>query len=261
MKAIVLVLSLGTSALAASALAVSGVATTSAAQTTDELSRRQAWERYRSGQELLQSERYDEAEREFSAAVELDPLLAPAHYGLGQTFMVRKRYASAIQAFLGCRNAYLEIGNMRQRGAFDADRRLIEEMQELRDSITRVRSGQIRNAGPALLQQLEARLDELERMRGTKVGERITIPAEVSLALGSAYFRNGALPEAEREWAAAVAVNARLGEAQNNLAVLYMMTGRKTEAENAVRAAERANFRVNPQLKRDIQAMADNRGN
>ena len=229
----------------------------SAAQRTDEIGRRQAWERYRAGQELLLSERYDEAEREFSAAIELDPLLAPAHYGLGQTFMLRKRYASAILAFVDCREAYLEIGRLQQQGAFDADRRITEEMQELRDAITRVRSGRIRNVGPALQQQLEARLDELERMRGTKVGERVEPPAEITLALGSAYFRNGALPDAEREWTAAVAANARLGEAHNNLAVIYMMTGRKAQAEAAIRAAERANFRVNPQLKRDIQAMPE----
>jgi tetratricopeptide (TPR) repeat protein len=226
---------------------------------TDEIGRRQAWEHYRAGQVLLLAERYDEAEREFSAAIALDTLLAPAHYGLGQTFMARKRYASAIQAFLGCREAYLEIGSLRQRGAFDADRRLIEEMQELRDSITRARSGRIKNAGPALQQQLEARLDELERMRGTKVGQRVEAPAEVALALGSAYFRNGAFQDAEREWSAAVAANTRLGEGYNNLAVLYMMTGRKTQARDALRAAARANFRVNPQLRRDIEAMPDGR--
>lgn len=247
-----------TAIVLAISLVLTGGAALSAAQ-TDEISRRQAWERYRAGQELLLSERYDEAEREFSAAIELDSLLAPAHYGLGQTFMARKRYASAIHAFLECREAYLEIGSLRQRGAFDADRRLIEEMQALREAITRVRSGRVKNVGPALQQQLEARLDDLERMRGTKVGQRIEAPAEIALALGSAYYRNGALPDAEREWTAAAAANPRLGEAHNNLAVVYMMTGRKTQAQDALRKAERASFRVNPQLRRDIQAMPDGR--
>jgi hypothetical protein len=34
-----------------------------------------------------------------------------------------------------------------------------------------------------------------------------------------------------------------------------MMTGRKTEAEAAVKAAEQAGFRVNPGLKNDIRNM------
>jgi len=50
-------------------------------------------------------------------------------------------------------------------------------------------------------------------------------------------------------------VNSKLGEAHNNLAVLYMQTGRKAEAEEAVKAAERARFRVHPQLKEDIRKM------
>jgi Flp pilus assembly protein TadD len=81
-------------------------------------------------------------------------------------------------------------------------------------------------------------------------------PGEVSLALGSAYFRNGQREDAEREWKAAVDANSSLGEAHNNLAVVYMMSGRKKEAEEAVKAAERAGFRVNPQLKADIKNMS-----
>ena len=45
-----------------------------------------------------------------------------------------------------------------------------------------------------------------------------------------------------------------LGEAHNNLAVVYMLTGRIREAEAAVEKAEAAGFRVNPQLKKDIKA-------
>ena len=86
-------------------------------------------------------------------------------------------------------------------------------------------------------------------------GGTIETPAELSLALGSAYFRSGDLASAEREWKTAVAANSRLGEAHNNLAALYAMTGRKQQAEDAVKQAEKAGFRVNPRLKSDIQAM------
>lgn len=227
---------------------------TAAAQVVDELSRRQALERYRTGQELLAAERYEQAAAEFTAAIELDPLLTLAHYGLGQAYMGLKRYPSAVQAFVGCRDAYGRLATLRQNDMIAADRLLDEEMRELRDSLTRVRSGQIKNAGPAMEQQLEKRLEELETMRRGR-GERLYTPAEVSLALGSAYYRNNQPADAEREWVAAVSVNSRLGEAHNNLAALYLMTGRKKEAEDAVKAAERARFRVHPQLKEDIRKM------
>jgi Flp pilus assembly protein TadD len=58
------------------------------------------------------------------------------------------------------------------------------------------------------------------------------------------------------EWQAAVQANPKLGEAHNNLAVLYMMSGKKAEAESSVKAAEKAGFKVNPQLKDDIKKLA-----
>jgi tetratricopeptide (TPR) repeat protein len=226
-----------------------------AAQVTDQISRRQALERFRAGQEFLTAERYEQAVAEFTAAIGLDPMLALAHYGLGQANMGLKRYASAVLAFTGAKETYGRLATLRQSDALAVQRMLDDEMRELRDSLARVRSGQIKDAGPALEQQLEKRLEELEVMRKGREGGAFQTPAEVSLALGSAYFRNGQRPDAEREWLAAVQANPRLGEAHNNLAVIYLQTGRKKEAEEAVKAAERARFRVPPQLKADIQKM------
>ena len=48
-----------------------------------------------------------------------------------------------------------------------------------------------------------------------------------------------------------------LGEAHNNLAVLYMRTGRLAAADEELRLAERSGVRVNPQFKKDLkQAIA-----
>ena len=53
----------------------------------------------------------------------------------------------------------------------------------------------------------------------------------------------------------AINVNSRLGEAHNNLAALYAMTGRKGEAQESVKQAEKSGYQVNPKLKSDIQAL------
>ena len=49
----------------------------------------------RAGQQALQVERWEEAEREFKTAIEFDPLLELAHYGLGQSYMRRKSVANS----------------------------------------------------------------------------------------------------------------------------------------------------------------------
>lgn len=225
-------------------------------QSGDEISRRLALQHYRTGQELLTAERYEEAVAEFTSATQLDPLLTLAHYGLGQARMALKQYASAIQAFSGCRDAYLRIAALRQTNAIQVDRRRDDEIRELRDYISAALRGQIKGANEGNIAQQQKRLEELEVMRkGRNMDDKSAVPAEVSLALGSAYYRNGQAQDAEREWLQAVTVNSKLGEAHNNLAVLYLQSGRKKQAEEAVKAAEKARFRVHPQLKADISKM------
>jgi hypothetical protein len=48
-------------------------------------------------------------------------------------------------------------------------------------------------------------------------------------------------------------VNPKYGEAHNNIAVIYMQTGRLAAAEQEVKLAEKNGFRVNPQFKTDLK--------
>lgn len=227
-----------------------------AAQNVDDVSHHQALVHYRLGEDLMHSEQFEKAADEFQAAIKLDPLLTIAHYELGQADMALRRYVEAIRAYVACRTAFETLAAMVARNDFTADQRREDEIRELRETIGAVQSGHVKVASgvEVVVARLEHRLEDLERMR-QRSGGTIETPAELSLALGSAYFRSGDLASAEREWKTAVAANSRLGEAHNNLAALYAMTGRKQQAEDAVKQAEKAGFRVNPRLKSDIQAM------
>jgi hypothetical protein len=44
-----------------------------------------------------------------------------------------------------------------------------------------------------------------------------------------------------------------MGEAHNNVAVVYMLTGRLDEAKAEVKLAEKAGFKVNPKFKEDLE--------
>jgi tetratricopeptide (TPR) repeat protein len=229
-------------------------------QVADDAARTKALAHYRAGQELMLAEQFEKAEAQFSQAVEIDSLLTLAHYGLGQSRMAQKKYPGAVRAFISCRESYRQLFMLQSSGAATLDRQVQMEVRELQDSINALRSGRIKGfSGVAStpdtkIAQLETRIRDLERMR-QRGGGTFQPPAEVLLALGSAHFRSGQLPEAEQEWKAATSVNDRLGEAHNNLAALYAMSRRKKEASDAVRAAERAGFRVNPQLKSDIDSL------
>jgi tetratricopeptide (TPR) repeat protein len=247
-------MSRGVPGLALAAAVIVGAAI-SAQQLADEQTRREALSYYRAGQELLLAERFEQAAEQFQKAIRKDPLLALAYYGLGQAYMGLRRYASAVVAYTDCREAYQRLAALAQSDSVAVDRQREEEIRELRESIRQIQSGVIKVVQPGnLVLKLEARIRELDRMKQRSL-DPARPPAEVSLALGSAHFRNGQLDKAEREWKDAVEGNSKLGEAHNNLAVLYMMRGRKKDAEEAVKAAERSGFRVNPNLKADVRNM------
>jgi tetratricopeptide (TPR) repeat protein len=235
-------------------LALVLVASPAFAQFASDQDRREALQHYRNGQEFMSAEQFEKAADEYQKAIDKDKLLTLAHYGLGQANMALKRFASAIQAFTNCRETFRTLHQLQERDRVLVERQRDDEIRELRDSVRRIRSGQIK-LSPSIADQIEKRIQDLERQR-TSMGGAFQPPPEVSLALGSAYFRNGSMDDAEREWKAAIAVNPKLGEAHNNLAALYAMTGRKADAEAAVKAAEKAGYKVNPRLKDDIKKMS-----
>ncbi len=224
-----------------------------------ERQRQEALRHYRLGQEFMYVEDFARAEREFESAVQLDRLLALAHFGLGQAYMEQRRYASAITAFADCRDVYEEIARFATTNAAEHRRRLEDEIQELSDTLRSLRSGRIQFAGRQhMIMQVESRLTTLQNARRRDT-LNFAVPAEVSLALGSANFRHGALADAEDAYKQAIRDNSRFGEAYNNLAVVYLFTQRYELAQEAVEDAERHGYRVNPQLRADIENALSNR--
>jgi Tfp pilus assembly protein PilF len=225
---------------------------------------KRAVQHLRAGQDALQSERFEEAEREFKSAIGLDPLLELAHYGLGQTYMATRRYVEAVKAYLATREAFTRAATDQITNKVEGDRRLDDQIQYLRDARRAVESGRVRTAGvnvTSKLAEMDGQIRQLEAMRrrGDSGGAPRT-PAYISLALGSAYFRTSAFPDAEREWRAALEVDPKLGEAHNNLAVVLMLTGRLDEAEREVRLAEQSGHRVSDAFKKELEARKAGKG-
>jgi Flp pilus assembly protein TadD len=218
-----------------------------------------AMKHLRLGQENQRAEKWDLAEREFQTAAELEPPLEMAHYGLGQVYMATKRYPAAVQAYLACRRAFQSNVAHAAGNDLAAQRRLDDQIQALEEERTLLNTGRVKSmlsSGPV---ELDRRIADLRSRRFHDATGVPPVPTWISLALGSAYFRAAAMADAEREYRATLAVDPKLGEAHNNLAVVYLLTGRLADAEQEIKAAERAGFRVNPQLKEDLKKAAAGR--
>jgi Tfp pilus assembly protein PilF len=215
-----------------------------------------ASQHFRRGMEALLGEKYDVAETEFKAAVAIDPLYDAAFYGLGQVYMATKRYPDALRAYIESREAFKKATAAETLAGTESDRRLRDQIQALKDNERNLtRLGGQNPAGQQTIDQIREQIQQLEsRKSRSSNAPPPPVPAGLSMAIGSAYFRLNDLANAEKEYRAAVDVKPAFGEAHSNLAVVYLVTGRAAEAEAEVKAAEKAGFRVNPKLKEDIAA-------
>ena len=217
--------------------------------------REKAFLHYRVGLENLRAEAFEAAAAAFQQAISLDDQFDLAYFGLGRANMGLRRYVQAASAFERCRDLYLTHAGRQFSNAQEAQRyrrERIEEIDEtLRQYATARQTSQVQYAVRQLNDQKRQLQDALQR--GANITIQATVPNWVSLALGSAYFRGGRLGDAEHAYKAAITADPGTGEAHSNLAVVYLETGRYDEAEKSVKAAERAGFRVNPQLKQDIK--------
>ena len=214
-----------------------------------------ALQHLRSGQDALHVERWEEAEREFKAAIDLDPLLELAHYGLGQAYMGLRRHVEAIHAYRRCRDVFFSNARDRLANNVEAERRLEDQIRSLQDYRRALESGRTRTYNTAAtITRLDSEIAQLETARRKDHNSAPETPPYISTALGSALFRTGAFPEAEQEWRNAVAVDPTIGEVHNNLAVVCMLTGRFDEAEREIKLAEKNGFKVRESLKQDLKA-------
>ena len=235
------------------AIAVLAVAANLAGQ--EHAVRDRATPHYRLGLEHMRDEAFDQAEQAFEAAVGIDSTFEMAFYMLGRARMAQKKYAAAVTALARCRDLYASLAGKRFVDAQEAQYYRRNRILEIDDVIRQLQSMRITPQTQHQLRQLneQKRLIQESIHRGSDVSLGPTVPAYVLLSLGSAYFRQGLLVDAEREYKATLAADPRSGEAHNNLAVVFLETGRFDAAERSLEAAERNGYRPHPQLEEEIR--------
>jgi len=221
---------------------------------TPQIARQRARLDYERGVELMRDGSLEEAVRSLDTATRTDPTFDMAFYMLGRAQLSLKNYASAVLALNKCRDLHLADAARASEDRREGARLRKERVDDIRLSIEvlekRPQTALVREQ----IRQYELRIRQLEDLDHDEESQKYyAVPAYVSLSLGSAYFRAGNLAEAEKAYLETIDTDPKIGEAHNNLAVVYMETGRYTEAEKAVKAAEGAGFNVPQALKDEIR--------
>jgi len=231
--------------------AVLGFLPAALAGPADETQRRKAMDHYQKGEDRLRDEKWEQAAEEFRKAVALHPPFVLAHYGLGQACMALKRFPDAVLAFSASRDAFYQVSALKV-----ADRmRAAEVSQQMLDEYRNLTGIDGRGSAVKGVNNRLNVLRDLEQVKRLDDGNPDP-PAEISLALAGAWIRQGNLEEAEKENRNALKSRPDYGQAHNNLAVIYMMTGRFPEARAAVEKAEKAGLAVNPKFKEELERRA-----
>jgi tetratricopeptide (TPR) repeat protein len=240
--------------LAVTVAALSGLAPWTFPEALEREKHAEAETHYKAGEEQMHAESFEAAAAEFKRAVALDPSFVLAHYSLGQAYMALRRYSDAVAAYERCRDVLRHESGLDEKARAALERQRDDEIRELRRSMQRMGSGQIKNVDAEQENiKLEERIRILENANRSGREDRFQVPAEVSLALGSAYLRGGQHPEAEQAYLDATKVDPKLGAAWNNLAVVYLQIGRLDDARKALERARKSGFAVNPRLQQDIE--------
>jgi len=232
-----------------------------AAQTAPRSTSREAREAnadYQRGWDAMRAEHWDEAVTDFQHAIDAVPTFELAYYGLGRARMGRREFAKAIEAYIECRNRFLRASGDQFKNDLDARRRIEDRMLQYQTALNQARTsatGRGSQSQQLYIRELQTKLTELQQARDRSVNVSLdtTVPFYVSMALGAAYFRSNDFANAEREYKAALDANSGSGETHNNLAVLYLMTNRADDAASEIKLAEQTGFKVNPQLKSDVE--------
>jgi tetratricopeptide (TPR) repeat protein len=218
---------------------------------------RRAERHNRDGWRHLDAGNFEKAAQEFAAAVRLNQHFADALHGLGKAQMGLKQYAAAVEAYERCRAVYEVSGSAAAETRTASNRMREHQIRELQQRLFELQTQPQQLTTASLrdeIRELQRQIRDLEhsRERGDLVAPPGAVPAFLSLALGSAYFRTNQLQAAEKMFEEAIASQPKFGEAHSNLALVLLVTGRPQDAARHVRLAEEAGFRVNPELKRRI---------
>jgi tetratricopeptide (TPR) repeat protein len=210
---------------------------------------------YMSGWQSMRAESFEEAAAEFQQAIDLQPRYAMAFYGLGRAQLALRRYVEATAALSTCRDLYSASASDKFNGQMDANRYRQDRLLELNDLKLQLGKGPQSNQTQDMIRQIDNAIRQTNDVmsREANVAIENPVPSFVSLSLGSALFRAQRFEDAEHAFKDAVAVDSKAGEAHNNLAVIYLMKAQYTDALAEVKAAEKAGFRVNPDLKNEIR--------
>jgi len=199
-----------------------------------------AEEHVKRGLTYVQQAHWEDAIREWQAALHINPNCIEAHLKLGAAYWLQGRWEDAIREYQAALriNPNLVEAHNRLGGVYYSQGRYEDAIREHRAALCINPSLAEAHTGLGLAYYQQVRLDEAIREYQTALRINPNL-AEAHLYLGLAYADQVRLDEAIREYQAALCINPNLAKAHLYLGLAYANQGRLDEAIHKYQAVLR----------------------
>jgi tetratricopeptide (TPR) repeat protein len=188
------------------------------------------------------------------------PDFPEGHFLKARILYSEKEFTQALPEIVKAEAGHESTADLRETMYKDRQRALQDRIKKKDDAIR----DQKTLAASLPMEQRQKVYDKINQMEGEKeilVREvmefskgPVPIPARYSTLHGNILLRLDKLPEATTQYEAALKVDPAYGEAANNLASIYHMSGQNEKAMEIVTEARKRGAKLHPELAKSIEA-------
>jgi tetratricopeptide (TPR) repeat protein len=216
--------------------------------------------RFLKGKEHFTKRRYDKAEEELKACLEVLPEHADALYFLAQVDYQKGDFPQALAdiekataSFAVISKFYTFIDTQRLDSLRDDQLRVNQEISSLQDAYNRSTDDAQKQQLTQSISLLRSQLSAINtRLQEQRVPAAMTLPADYSFIHGNILFKLNRFQDANDQYLKAVGSDATHSGAYNNLVNLHYMAKDYEGALKYIEMAEGNGVEVNPKLKEAV---------
>lgn len=215
--------------------------------------------KFQKGKGLFIKEKYEKAEAELRACLEVMPEHADALFFLSQIDYKKGDFEQALADIEKAKSNYELIGQLytfthqeRLEALRDEKFRLETTLSDLQNELNRARTDEERQKIQSSIMQVKNSISPINSRLNEPVPPVLKIPADYHYFHGNFLFKLKRFDEALDQYLEAIHTEPRHASAYNNLVNLYYMSRNYESALKFIDQAEAAGVKLNPELKKAV---------
>jgi tetratricopeptide (TPR) repeat protein len=215
--------------------------------------------KFQKGKGLFVKEKYEKAEMELRACLEVMPEHADALFFLSQIDYKKGDFEQALADIEKAKSNYEFIGQLytfthqeRIEALRDERSKLEDTLFALQDTLNRARTDEERQKIQASIMEVRNSISPIDSRLNEPLPPVLKIPAEYYYFHGNIFFKLKKFEEAHNQYLEAIKIEPKHASAYNNLINLYYMTKNYEQALKLIDQGEANGVKLKPELKKAV---------